>query len=243
MRRKYILCFLFIASTTSLFAQVYGSQKVEKNYFLYLITVIAVSCCLFLYFLWNSKKRLAIQTAKESFAPPPPVEIIHDKEPHNKQYEFQKFVVNQFDKPTFNIYRWGDNGVATNSIKGRRDPNLIFFAFNNGLQERFAIECKWRKRNFRIFGGFKWAEPSEVINYREFSIDERMPVFVVIGTGGTPAEPAEMYLAKLTELDGGVVSFKDLEKFKVGSNIKQHFTHCVMEHMFINSYTGVNKFA
>ncbi len=242
MKRIYTLLFLFASASTCLFAQVSSGPRVEKNYFFYLVTVVGLSCLLFLYFLWNPKKRVALQDAAESFPTPPTTEIVHEKEPNNKQYEFQKFVVKLFDKPKFNIHRWGNNGVATNSIQGRRDPNLVFFAFNNGLQERFAIECKWRKRPFRIFGGVKWAEPAEVSQYREFGKSERMPVFVSIGIGGTPNDPAELYLARLSELNGGVIAVKELEKYKVGKEVKPEFVKTVLGELFINSYTGVNKF-
>jgi hypothetical protein len=66
------------------------------------------------------------------------------------------------------------------------------------VREVFAIECKWRQK---FDQGEKpyitWASERQIDNYRAFAEAKNLPVFVVIGVGGKPDDPDEVFIVNL----------------------------------------------
>lgn len=64
-------------------------------------------------------------------------------------------------------------------------------------KETIAIECKYRSK-WCTDETIQWCKEHNLENYRKFSDKHKMPVFVVLGVGGTCSSPQEMFCFKLT---------------------------------------------
>lgn len=63
-------------------------------------------------------------------------------------------------------------------------------------KEKFAVECKFRSNWYN--DSIEWCQAHNLENYRNFAADRNMPVFVVLGVGGEPSAPKEMFCFKIT---------------------------------------------
>lgn len=63
-------------------------------------------------------------------------------------------------------------------------------------KEKFAVECKFRSNWYN--DSIEWCQAHNLENYRKFADERKMPVFVVLGVGGEPSAPKEMFCFKLT---------------------------------------------
>jgi hypothetical protein len=82
------------------------------------------------------------------------------------------------------------------------------------LRETFAVECKWRKgfvQGRKL--GLEWATDRQIQNYLNFAQAKGIPVFVIIGVGGEPDDPEEIYIVKLEYLKLPYVTAEYLARF------------------------------
>jgi hypothetical protein len=116
-----------------------------------------------------------------------------------KGAEFEKFVVEKFDKNYFRCIDWRSdkhhNGVYPLS---NTYPDLAMEYKDKTRTIPFAIECKWRAA-FRD-DAIQWATGKQIDNYFGYQNKKRHTVFIVIGVGGTPGNPSELYIIPLNNL-------------------------------------------
>lgn len=105
-----------------------------------------------------------------------------------KGYEFEKFVLSQFNKDEYRLHEWrgdkylrGWGGPPSNS-----SPDLELEHSISG--ERFAVECKYRTHLSNKM--FMWATPIKHRKYKAYQQKTHIPVYVAFGLGGVPAAPA-----------------------------------------------------
>ncbi len=120
--------------------------------------------------------------------------------------QFEQYVVNIFNrqKKYFAIYDWTrDVGYkqAGAFVESNQHPDLIIRYKPN--DEKFAVECKWRKGlylnkkfNSPMLG---WATAEKIKKYNAYSKKNNIPVFILIGVGGTPDNPAHTFCIPLHE--------------------------------------------
>ncbi len=114
---------------------------------------------------------------------------------------FEAFVVKSFDTTYFTINEWrGDKYVDGKYATSNHFPDLeITFTLEfKKVKDTFAIECKWRKSFYN--NAITWAEDYQVKNYKEYAAKLNIPVFVVIGIGGEPSKPHEVYIVPLEKI-------------------------------------------
>jgi hypothetical protein len=63
----------------------------------------------------------------------------------------------------------------------------------------FAIECKWR--NSLMGAGVDLSE-EQIARYQRFALDRQMPIFLIVGIGGHPSAPEELFVVPLNRLEG-----------------------------------------
>lgn len=122
-------------------------------------------------------------------------------------HAFEDYVASLFDAKSgrFKIKRWSSDMKASNGLvdESNKYPDIEFeFLPDKGESHKFAIECKWRSK-FHYQGsnlGVKWAEAYQIKNYLEYEAKFKIPVWVVIGLGGTESKPDHIYLIRLTNL-------------------------------------------
>ena len=129
--------------------------------------------------------------------------------------DFEEFVVERFDPGHFRILKWskkyggGDSAAGTDPA-----PDLEYQALVHRQTIPFAIECAWRP------GFTDGAIPLSGIQlcyqYRKTGSDKNIPVFLIIGIGGTQAEPAECFIVpmELIQPHSTVLSREFLEPFR-----------------------------
>lgn len=114
--------------------------------------------------------------------------------------DFEKYVVERFNKPCFRLTEWRSdkihNGVYAASS---RLPDLEYHFKTSYTDCYFAVECKWRSSFFE--GRIEWSKEYQLENYRRFSQEKQMEVFVLIGIGGQPNQPQAFYIVPLRDIN------------------------------------------
>jgi len=121
---------------------------------------------------------------------------------------FEGFIVDNIcNENKVKTYSWTGDKTSPegNFSKENYNPDLVF-TLNDGT--RFAVECKFRsqwKKHPKFGEQLQWSNTysnghSQRDNYASFAKREKIPVVVVIGVGGTPDNPAEVYCFPLDDL-------------------------------------------
>lgn len=134
----------------------------------------------------------------------------------DKGRKFEEWVVRKFNPSYFTIKDWrGDKGTAGIYAESSQFPDL---EIEFGLRDRrviFSVECKWRWSFVGVDNpGIEWASVEQIDHYRRFQRQRGIPVFVVIGIGGEPDNPSELYIANLERLKYPYASVQYLAKFR-----------------------------
>jgi hypothetical protein len=109
---------------------------------------------------------------------------------------FEEYVIKLFNEQHFKLQDWRKaERIAFHALpKNHCDPDLELI-FGRG-RYKFAIECKWRNE-FKD-GIFRWEKKEKSLEiYRNYSRENNIPVFIVIGVGGDPSNPEKMYVTPL----------------------------------------------
>ena len=135
------------------------------------------------------------------------------QEKKNKGNEFEKFVVQKFNKKYFKIMEWaGDKYVNGIYAETTTQPDLrIKFTFHE-MDKEFAVECKYRSYYFK--DGIDWAKDNQRRNYQNYSEAKGIVTFIVIGVGGTADNPEELFIVPLQDLRSNFISKSDLQGYK-----------------------------
>jgi hypothetical protein len=114
-----------------------------------------------------------------------------------KGMAFEKFVVGKLDIKHYRLLEWqGDKYNEGRYAESSLNPDLVVALRNRNL--KFAVECKWRSRfvNDRVL----WATNGQLERYHQYMSTTSLPVFIVIGIGGEPAQPEELYIVPLSRM-------------------------------------------
>ena len=90
-------------------------------------------------------------------------------------------------------------------------PDLLFEFKLKDNTFLFAVECKYRS-NYKN-EGFEF-EIKDLEKYRQFEATKEIPVFVIIGIGGTSDNPEKLYIVKLSEIKHNFLSKEFLARFE-----------------------------
>lgn len=113
--------------------------------------------------------------------------------------DFEKFVVQKFDKKYFQIRNWaGDKFVEGRYADTTTQPDIQLSLKLGTNFYPFAVECKWRSDPKSDWVQFANEELLE--RYKAFAIQENYPVFIVLGVGGKASSPNELYILPIQEL-------------------------------------------
>ena len=115
---------------------------------------------------------------------------------HTKGVAFERFVVGHFDKHYFELIDWrGDKYHEGVYPLSNCYPDLVMRY--RPAQIQFAVECKWRQNFYEYFDK---KDHDQINNYKKFSAEKKMKVFLVIGIGGTPHYPDNLYIVPLRDV-------------------------------------------
>lgn len=113
--------------------------------------------------------------------------------------DFEKFVVQKFDKKYFKIRNWaGDKFVDGRYADTTTQPDIQLSLILRGQSYPLAVECKWRSEPKGDF--IRFANDGQMERYKAFEKQENYPVFIVLGIGGKASSPEELYVLPVQEL-------------------------------------------
>ncbi|WP_111671752.1 hypothetical protein [Algoriphagus litoralis] len=111
----------------------------------------------------------------------------------NPGLAFERYVFQLLNPRYFRLDHWaGDKFLAGRYTSTHLDPDIQVTA--NTVEGRFpiAVECKWRAKQEGDY--IRFAEDKQLERYQEFSKETGKPTFIVLGLGGTPQAPEEVFL-------------------------------------------------
>jgi len=127
--------------------------------------------------------------------------------------DFEKFIVQKFDKKYFSVKEWaGDKYVHGIYADTTPQPDILLeFSFKQESSE-FYVECKWRQNLYK--NGVEIANKGQFDRYKNFEEKKRIPVFIAIGIGGKAISPEQLYIIPLQETDDNFIHIKELKKYE-----------------------------
>jgi hypothetical protein len=137
-----------------------------------------------------------------------------------KGIEFEKYIVQKFSKHYFTILDWtGDKFVKGYYAQSSLEPDLkMRFTLQQNSVD-FAVECKYRSS---FFNDGMDLEKRQLTQYQKFAAEKQMKVFIVLGVGGSPKEPQELFIIPLEKIETPFLDRTFLMAFKK-SNPKANF--------------------
>ena len=115
-----------------------------------------------------------------------------------KGREFEDYVLELLDIAHNNkliLKEWrGDKSLPGVYPESNSAPDFVF----EYEEKPFAVECKWRNHISKDIE--KELLPAErMASFQQFSTERRMPVYLLLGIGGLPNDPDNLYFTRLDE--------------------------------------------
>lgn len=139
----------------------------------------------------------------------------------NTQSVFEAFVVTLFDPVLFRQRRPEARRVYAGEVsEAQPGPELEFVYHNKGITGRFAIKCLYfpnaLQRRWQLL------PPGQLQVLKNFGSEDEMELYYVLGIGGTPDDPKELYLVPGTAIRGAVVTREALKPFAKSGMVYYH---------------------
>ena len=138
-----------------------------------------------------------------------------------KGREFEDYVLEMFDireDGDLVLKEWqGDKTLGDVCPESNRYPDFVFCYQQSHC---FAVECKWRERLTTNLEKDLLTVDKLAI-YHQFADERRMHVFIVLGIGGEPSQPEQLYIIPLQEIPAVLDSSKSLKDFLRSSTESQ----------------------
>lgn len=132
---------------------------------------------------------------------------------------FELFVRDHFSNKNYSLVEHvNDNPTYEHVTERSKGPDMVFRHLAS--DEQFAVECKYRSGWDEYDGKVmvEWASEENIRNYLAFADERKMNVVVIIGVGGTPDSPNEVYAAPLKALKKYTTAYKKyLEQFRLAN--------------------------
>lgn len=134
-----------------------------------------------------------------------------------KGREFEDFILELFDlneTKAYSLLEWrSDKSTGDVSPLSNGYPDFVLEYKNGKKNIKFSVECKWRS-NIPIRIAKPLIEPEQLDRYKEYSIEKGQEVYIILGVGGEPSMPEELYLIPLDSLQETLSNPSMLRRFK-----------------------------
>ena len=133
-----------------------------------------------------------------------------------KGREFEDYVLGLFDvreDGPLVLQEWqSDKALGEIKPENNSNPDLVFRYY----EKEFAVECKWRGKLERDLSKDLFP-PKKIEDYKSFSETRKMPVTIVLGVGGEPCNPEQLYAIPLESIASVVSGTQSLTSFRCTS--------------------------
>ena len=134
-----------------------------------------------------------------------------------KGREFEDFVLELFDlneTKTYSLLEWrSDKSMGEISPVSNTYPDFVLEYKEGRRKKKFAIECKWRASIPKRFTQPLF-EPEQITHYQEYAVEKAQKVIIILGVGGEPSMPEELYLIPIDAISQVQSKPSHLKKFK-----------------------------
>lgn len=129
----------------------------------------------------------------------PAIPHVHQPDGFEKGHAFEDYIVTLFSLKKFRLLEWRSDKRASNGAfpLSCSYPDLEF-AYSGRRRNRFAVECKWRKKFFD--GGIHWANNEQICIYKDYQYQNNILVLIAIGIGGLPSNPEKLFVTPLDHI-------------------------------------------
>lgn len=138
-------------------------------------------------------------------------ELDVESENIEKGNKFERYVVDKFDDKLFSIVEWTTDMCRKHNRYVESDCNPDLVIRDRQTNETFCVECKYRSR--LVNGFFNWSYPDQIDRYSSYSRDRKIPFYVVLGLGGNPDSPIELFCVPLQEAKNPQIHIDMLRKY------------------------------
>ena len=141
-------------------------------------------------------------------------------------------MIDLFDLPNnkkLTLKEWrGDKSLPGIYPESNSAPDFVF----EYEEKPFAVECKWRNHLPRDIE--KELLPAErVASFQQFSTEQRMPIYLLLGIGGLPNDPDKLYFTRLDKefslesLHDSIIPSKECLQERIGGLVvtAKHSNH------------------
>lgn len=128
-----------------------------------------------------------------------------------KGQAFEEYVISKFDfsRKSLTLLSRADN--STSATK----PDLDIRLTAGGKEYRFAAECVWRQNMPQE--SLDWCKEEKIEILKNYEKKKKAKVFIVVGIGGTPRKPAQLFIIPLDERPYANIYASVLQKYKVST--------------------------
>ena len=134
-----------------------------------------------------------------------------------KGREFEDFVLELFDlneTKTYSLLEWrGDKSMGEISPISNTYPDFVLEYKEGRRKKKFAVECKCRASIPKRFTQPLF-EPEQITHYQEYAVEKAQKVIIILGVGGEPSMPEELYLIPIDAISQIQSKPSLLKKFK-----------------------------
>lgn len=130
-----------------------------------------------------------------------------------KGLTFEKFIVQQFAirKDLFTLMEWRSDKFHEGIFpESNRNPDLVYKYRYKDFVRTFSVECKYRSKLFN--GSIQLMDENKYKIYEAYHKNE-MPVYIVLGFGGNPGNPAKVFLIPFEDVKLEM-PYKELSKYR-----------------------------
>ena len=160
------------------------------------------------------KKEIYVDTVPQPSVQPVASSADEGDENYEKGVEFEEYIVSRFSKKYFTLKEWrGDKSSHGVYAQSNTYPDMEYTFKLHGETYNFAVECKWRAK-YNKENKVEWSYKEQLARYRQFAKDKNIPVFIVIGIGGTPSTPANVFVVPLASIKNVELSKSWLENYR-----------------------------
>lgn len=122
----------------------------------------------------------------------------NEHRPEIKGESFEHFVLDRFEDKEFAIVEMTHKFAGPGYRYVESDLNPDFTLRHRATDIVFAVEAKYRS-NLVENDMLEWCNEEQLVRYNIFSIERSIPVYIIIGLGGSPDFPGELFLIPLEE--------------------------------------------
>ncbi len=184
-----------------------GDVVVPRLYVLILIAILAVGGLMI--FVADSIQSRRAKRVRASRTPEDAEHVVRDVKVHAA---FEAFVVTLFDPLYFKSFRpKAEYVLAGEGGRVENGPDLVIDYTQNDMSLRFAIVCQYYRHAAK--SEVELPSPAQQGRIREFQSEPGMDVYYVLGFGGKPDDPKQLFFVPAGDVQDEYISRTHLRQY------------------------------